>query len=56
MNEDFATREWAENHGQLSDGIAKAARAIMESLKVLHEQQYGAPWAKAKPCRDSAKC
>lgn len=56
MNEDFATREWGERHGQLSQGIADAAHAIMESLRVLHEKQYGAPWRRATPCRDSAKC
>lgn len=56
MNEDYATRGWAEHHGELSQGIANAARAIMESLKVMQEKRFAAPWREPAVCRNTAKC
>jgi hypothetical protein len=56
MNEDLATRAWADNHAKLSDGVVQAAHAIMQSLRVLHEKQYNAPWLRPDARRGSAKC
>lgn len=56
MNEDLATKEWADHHGQVSDGIAKAIRAIADTLRVLHEQQFSAPWRQDTSGGKSAKC
>lgn len=56
MNEDLATRAWAEHHGKLSQGIADAAHAIMASMKVLQEKQYDAPWRRSSACDKAAKC
>jgi len=44
MNEDFSKRDWADNHATVSDGIHRALRTIMHSLKVLNEKQFEAPW------------
>lgn len=56
MNEDLATKAWADHHDQLSGGMAKAIRAVMDTMNVLNEQQFGAPWRKNGACRKSAKC
>ena len=56
MNEDLATRAWAEHHAKLSDGVAQAAHAIMDSLRVLQEKQYNAPWLRPSACRGSPRC
>lgn len=44
MNEDFSTRDWADHHTTLSDGIHDGLRAIMNALRVLNERQFDAPW------------
>ncbi len=44
MNEDFSTRDWADNHTTLSSGIYRAYKAMMESLRVLNAKQFDAPW------------
>jgi hypothetical protein len=44
MNEDFATKAWADNHAALSGGIANGIRTILDSLKVLNDKQFEAPW------------
>lgn len=44
MNEDFSSKAWADNHATLSDGIARAIRTALDSLKVLNAKQFDAPW------------
>jgi hypothetical protein len=48
MKDDFLTREWAENHRVMSDGIDKLVRktgaAILDVFEELHDVQFDAPW------------
>jgi hypothetical protein len=44
MNEDFATKAWADNHATLSNGIHRAIQTVAHSLKVLNDKQFEAPW------------
>ncbi len=44
MNEDYSTREWADNHASLGEGIRNLLHTISESLEKLNEKQFEAPW------------
>jgi hypothetical protein len=56
MNEDFATKAWAENHEKLSSGIYRTFRTVMDAMAVLHAKQYDAPWRQVTPPRDCTSC
>lgn len=56
MNEDFARKEWADNHHVLSVGIANAVEAIGTALKRLNAIQYDAPWQKPLPKPNECNC
>lgn len=44
MNEDFASREWAANHQQLSTDVANAFRTLWRGFERLNAAQFDAPW------------
>ncbi len=52
MNEELATRAWADNHATLSTGISKAIGKLMDGLTVLNARQYHAPWRQPATCSD----
>ena len=56
MNEDFATRTWADRHAQFSKGVTDAARTVMDALAVLNAKQFDAPWRQPAPPQDCATC
>jgi hypothetical protein len=51
MNEDFATKAWADNHAVMSEGIGRGISAFLKSLKGLHDKQFDAPW-RHRLCQD----
>jgi hypothetical protein len=56
MNEDFATKAWADNHATLSKGIASGIRTILDSLKVLNDKQFDAPWRQRVGQKECPPC
>ncbi|MES2097842.1 MAG: hypothetical protein V4459_13885 [Pseudomonadota bacterium] len=48
MKDDFLTRDWADNHYLMSDGVDKLvqriATSIAEAFEELHDVQFDAPW------------
>ena len=44
MVEDFASREWAENHQRFSDDVVRALKALWRGFKRLTDAQFDAPW------------
>lgn len=44
MNEDFASREWAENHQRFSADIGKALKTLWRGFERLNAAQFEAPW------------
>ncbi len=52
MNEPFSTKAWADDHATLSNGIARAIRTTLDSLKVLNAKQFDAPWRRHAPTKD----
>ncbi len=54
MNEPFSTKAWADSHGVLSDGIARAIRTMLDSFKVLNCKQFDAPWRRPGSKKDCA--
>jgi hypothetical protein len=56
MNEDFATKAWADKHAQFSRSVVSAARTITDAMKVLHAKQYDAPWRQPASRNDCTTC
>jgi hypothetical protein len=56
MNEDFATRAWADQHKQFSKSVASAVHTIMDAMNVLQAKQYDAPWSRSAPRSDCTAC
>ena len=56
MNEDFARKDWADNHTRFNRGIADGLRVITDALKVLNAKQFDAPWRHAAPQCDGDAC
>jgi hypothetical protein len=56
MNEDFATRAWADNYGRFGRDIATAVRTIKDAMEVLHAKQFDAPWKQPSPRTDCSTC
>jgi hypothetical protein len=44
MSHDFESREWAENHHLLSDGIGRFVASVMHAFRRLNAIEYDAPW------------
>jgi hypothetical protein len=44
MSHDFESREWAENHHLLSEGIGRFVATVMHAFKRLNAIEYDAPW------------
>lgn len=48
MNNDFLTREWADNHRRFGSDIDKLVRGIAAKIgaafDALHRAQFDAPW------------
>ena len=44
MNEDFASREWAENHQRFSDDVVRAFKTLWHGFERLTAAQFEAPW------------
>ena len=49
MIEDFAGREWADNHQRFSDDIVRAFKALWRGFERLNAAQFDAPWTRATP-------
>ena len=46
MTHDFDSREWADNHEVLSDGIDRFFRSLMNAFRTLNRIEFDAPWLK----------
>lgn len=44
MNEDFASRAWADNHAKLTTSFGEVLATIGRAMRVLNEKQFEAPW------------
>ena len=44
MIEDFASREWAENHQRFSEDVVNALRNLWRGFERLNAAQFDAPW------------
>lgn len=54
MRDDFLSRDWSENHGEMSSGISRLLRTIADSFARLHAYQYDAPWRHRKQDNECA--
>lgn len=48
MRDDFLSRDWAEHHGSMSDGVGQLIDRFWAGLKRLHARQFDAPWKAAR--------
>jgi hypothetical protein len=48
MRNDFDSRQWADHHARVSDGIGRLLASIMQAFCVLHNIAWQAPWAASK--------
>jgi hypothetical protein len=53
MRNDFDSRDWAENHEQMSEGIDRLIASIAVGFERLVAIAWAAPW---KTNRDEARC
>jgi hypothetical protein len=44
MRDDFLTRGWADNHGQVRGAFHKFINMIVVGFDRLHANRYDAPW------------
>jgi len=44
MNEDFASRAWADNHHRFSQDIVASFKTLWRGFKRLTAAQFDAPW------------
>ena len=44
MIEDFASREWADNHRRFSDDVVTALKTLWRGFERLNAAQFDAPW------------
>lgn len=63
MTDGFLTRDWADNHNVMSDGIDKLVKSIgkglktlASSMKTLNRLQFDAPWKHERRQPGGARC
>ena len=59
MQDDFQTREWADNHAAFSAGVDKLIRSVATAFASLNRQQFDAPWKRdttRRPARPGVRC
>ena len=47
MNNNYESADWANNHQQLSDGIARGFHKLAYAFHRLNALQYRAPWRRS---------
>jgi hypothetical protein len=49
MDRDYESTAWADNHEQLSNGIARFFKKLAYPFKLLNKIEYDAPWRHMRP-------
>lgn len=44
MRDDFLSADWANHHGEMSNGIDRLVKSIALALTALFAYQFDAPW------------
>lgn len=53
MRDDFLSADWANHHGEMSNGIDRLIKSIALAFKALHAYQFDAPWKHEKCSNDA---